>query len=60
MELDPNFVKSYPDWSMMSLGEYLSQLEPADKENTVFNRIFLQKELNIIIGIFNHLFLTYS
>ena len=35
MELDPNFVKSYPDWSMMSLGEYLSQLEPADKENTV-------------------------
>ena len=52
MELDPNFVKSHPDWSMMSLGEYLSQLEPADKENTVFNRIFLQKELNIIIGKF--------
>ncbi|KAL7490906.1 hypothetical protein ACHAWT_000421 [Skeletonema menzelii] len=51
MELDPNFVKAHSDWKMMSFGEYLSQLEPADPDNA-FNQIFLQKELNILIGKF--------
>lgn len=51
MELDTNFVKSNPDWKMMSFGEYLSQLEPAE-ENNAFNQLFLQQELNIIIGKF--------
>jgi len=51
MELDPNFVKANPDWKMMSFGEYLSQLEPADPDNA-FNQMFLQKELNILIGKF--------
>ena len=50
MELDPNFVKANPDWKMMSFGEYLSQLEPA--EDNAFNQIFLHKELNILIGKF--------
>jgi hypothetical protein len=50
MELDPNFVKANPDWKMMSFGEYLTQLEPA--EDNAFNQIFLQKELNILIGKF--------
>eukprot|EP00573_Skeletonema_grethae_P002315 CAMPEP_0201687426 /NCGR_PEP_ID=MMETSP0578-20130828/1498_1 /ASSEMBLY_ACC=CAM_ASM_000663 /TAXON_ID=267565 /ORGANISM="Skeletonema grethea, Strain CCMP 1804" /LENGTH=642 /DNA_ID=CAMNT_0048171583 /DNA_START=29 /DNA_END=1957 /DNA_ORIENTATION=+ len=51
MELDPNFVEANPDWKMMSFGEYLSQLEPADPANA-FNQMFLQKELNILIGKF--------
>ena len=51
MELDPNFVKANPEWKMMSFGEYLSQLEPAEPDNA-FNQIFLQKELNILIGKF--------
>lgn len=50
MELDPNFVRANSDWKMMSFGEYLSQLEPA--EDNAFNHIFLQKELNILIGKF--------
>ena len=44
MELDPNFVKANPDWKMMSFGEYLSQLEPA--EDNAFNQIFLHKGQN--------------
>ena len=51
MELDPKFVKANPNWKMMSFGEYLSQLEPADPDNA-FNQIFLQKELNLLIGKF--------
>lgn len=49
MDLDPEFVTANPDWHMMSFGEYLSQLEPADK-NSPFNQIFLQKELQIVVG----------
>ena len=48
MELDPNFVKDNPQLNMMSLGEYLSQLKPAEESS--FNHLFLQKELEITIG----------
>eukprot|EP00550_Attheya_septentrionalis_P002111 CAMPEP_0198291676 /NCGR_PEP_ID=MMETSP1449-20131203/9130_1 /TAXON_ID=420275 /ORGANISM="Attheya septentrionalis, Strain CCMP2084" /LENGTH=189 /DNA_ID=CAMNT_0043990347 /DNA_START=70 /DNA_END=636 /DNA_ORIENTATION=+ len=48
MELDPTFVKENAEWNMMSFGEYLSQLEPAEKSG--FNHLFLQKELEITIG----------
>lgn len=50
MELDPAFIKENPDWKMMSFGEYLSQLEPAEQSG--FNHLFLQKELEITIGKF--------
>ena len=49
MELAPSFVKANADWQMMSMGEYLSQLEPADK-NSPFNHIFYQKELELLLG----------
>lgn len=49
MELNPEFVRSNPGWSMMSFGEYLSQLEPADKSSP-FNQLFYQKELEILLG----------
>eukprot|EP00978_Attheya_sp_CCMP212_P002714 scaffold5582_cov55-Attheya_sp.AAC.1 len=48
MELDPAFVKENAEWNMMSFGEYLSQLEPAEQSG--FNDLFLQKELEITIG----------
>ena len=48
MELDDKFIKNNPKWNMMSLGAYLSQLEPADDSG--FNHLFLQKELEITIG----------
>jgi hypothetical protein len=48
MELDPTFVKANKEWNMMSFGEYLSQLEPAEK--TKFNHLFLQKELEVTLG----------
>lgn len=51
MELDSTFVKDNPKWSMMSFGQYLSQLEPA-AETSEFNQLFLQKELDITIGAF--------
>jgi len=50
MELDPTFVKENSTWSMMSLGQYLSQLEPAEQSG--FNHLFLQKELEITMGKF--------
>ncbi|KAL7538789.1 hypothetical protein ACHAXR_010847 [Thalassiosira sp. AJA248-18] len=50
MELDPSFVKENSEWRMMSLGEYLSQLEPAEQSG--FNHLFLQTELEITIGKF--------
>jgi hypothetical protein len=49
MELNPAFVKKNSGWQMMSFGEYLSQLEPADK-NLPLNHIFYQKELEIALG----------
>ena len=49
MELDDKFIKNNPKWNMMSLGAYLSQLEPAD-DSGLFNHLFLQKELEITIG----------
>ena len=49
MELNPEFVRSNPGWSMMSFGEYLSQLEPADKSSP-FNQLFYQKELEMLLG----------
>ena len=49
MELDDKFIKNNPRWNMMSLGAYLSQLEPAD-DSGLFNHLFLQKELEITIG----------
>ena len=50
MELDDKFIKNNPRWNMMSLGAYLSQLEPADDDSGLFNHLFLQKELEITIG----------
>ena len=51
MELDDKFIKNNPKWNMMSLGAYLSQLEPADDDSgLLFNHLFLQKELEITIG----------
>ena len=51
MELDDKFIKNNPRWNMMSLGAYLSQLEPADDDSgLLFNHLFLQKELEITIG----------
>ena len=51
MELDPDFVKANSGWQMMSFGEYLSQLEPANG-GAAFNQLFLQKELEITLGEF--------
>lgn len=49
MELDESFVKkNESEWSLMSLGDYLAQLSPADPNG--FNQLFLQKELEIILG----------
>lgn len=61
MELNPAFVRANADWQMMSFGEYLSQLEPADK-NSPFNQIFYQKELEVLIGklLLNKLGNTYG
>jgi len=59
MELDPSFLSANPEWNMISLGTYLSQLEPASsssspssetKNKSGFNRLFLQKELEIVMG----------
>ena len=47
MELNPTFLETHPEWNILSLGEYLSQLEPTDK--TTFNRLFLQKELEVTL-----------
>ena len=51
MELDPSFVEANPAWRMTSLGGYLSQLEPADVRSG-FNKLFLQRELEVAIGGF--------
>jgi len=48
LELDPSFIANNTEWNMISLGEYLSQLQPADDSG--FNKLFLQKELEITIG----------
>ncbi|KAL3781060.1 hypothetical protein ACHAW5_002436 [Stephanodiscus triporus] len=48
MELDPAFVESNPGWKVMSLGEYLGQLEPEKRSG--LNDLFLQKELELAIG----------
>ena len=47
MELSPKFVEANPEWNMISLGEYLTSLEPADKVG--FNCLFLQKELEVTL-----------
>lgn len=49
MELDPAFVAAHPTWPMMSLGEYLTQLEPA-KDSLPLSHLFLRKELELTIG----------
>lgn len=33
LSLDPQFVAKYPDWSLMSLGDYLSSLRPMLTQN---------------------------
>lgn len=52
MELDPAFRRENPGWDVMSLGEYLSQLEPADGKSGAFDRLQLQKELEVALGGF--------
>jgi hypothetical protein len=48
MELDPTFVEANPEWKMMSLGGYLTQLEPAEK--SPMGQLFLRKELELTLG----------
>jgi len=57
MELDPSFLSANLEWNMISLGTYLSQLEPASsssetKNKSGFNHLFLRKELEIVMGDF--------
>ena len=47
MELNPAFLQANSEWNILSLGEYLSQLETADKNS--FNQLFLQNELEVAI-----------
>ncbi|KAL3807340.1 hypothetical protein ACHAXA_011164 [Cyclostephanos tholiformis] len=59
MELDPTFATDNPEWRVMSLGEYLTQLElPKDENNNEgkskfrkkLDDVVLRKELEIAVG----------
>jgi len=54
MELDPAFITNNPTWQMMSLGEYLTQLQLADDTNSSspMFRSHLRKELELSLGSF--------